>query len=67
MKKTGRPLPAAWVFYPKLKHEIDRLNFLEVGGTLAKILERSGGALPEPGEFFKTYEKPKRNRRRRAA
>ena len=55
------------MFYPKLKHEIDRLNFLEVGGTLAKILERSGGALPEPGEFFKTYEKPKRNRRRRAA
>ena len=71
VKATGRPLPAEWVFYQKLKHDLDSLNFLEVGSTLAEILERSGGALPEPGEFFKTYQKPKRkpngNRRRRAA
>ena len=67
VKKTGRPLPASWQLYENLKQELDRLNFLEVGSVLAGILERSGGALPEPGEFFKTYEKPKRTRKRRAA
>ena len=67
VKKTGRPLPASWQLYENLKQELDRLNFLEVGSVLAGRLERSGGTLPEPGEFFKTYEKPKRNRKRRAA
>ena len=75
VQRTSRPLPEAWVFYPTLKQELDRRDFLEVGSVLAGILDRSGGTLPKPGEFFKTYEKPKsnskrkpnRNRRRRAA
>ena len=52
---TGRPLPGSWLFYPGLRREVDHRNFLEVGGILAGILGRSGGALPEPEAFFKSY------------
>ncbi len=74
---TGRPLPGSWIYYPGLKRQVDRRDFLEVGSILAGILGRSGGVLPEPEKFFGAYgqyrqihlavESHRRNGRRRAA
>ena len=78
VKGTGRPLPASWVFYPNLQQQVDQLNFQKLASALAGILERMGGYLPDPEEFFKTYDekdekkavsasKRKTRRKRRAA
>ena len=75
---TGRPLPGSWLYYSGLRREVDRRNFLEVGSVLAGILERTGGGLPEPEKFFRSYRQyrqlhqalsssHRRNGRRRAA
>ena len=52
---TGRPLPGSWLYYSGLRREVDRRNFLEVGSVLVGILERTGGGLPEPEAFFRSY------------
>ena len=73
---TGRPLPASWVSYPELKQRVDPLNFQALASVLAATVERMGGYLPDPEDFFKTYaekavstskRKTKRKRKRRAA
>ena len=69
VEKTGRPLPGSWVRYPELKQELDR--FPDVRSVLEGMLNRTGGYLPEPEQFFKNYApspiKRKRDRRRRRA
>ena len=71
-----RPLPASWVSYPELKQRVDPLNFQALAAVLAATVERMGGYLPDPEDFFKTYaekavstskRKTKRKRKRRAA
>ena len=71
-RKTGRPLPAAWVSYPNLQQQVDPLNFPRLASVLAATVERMGGYLPDPEDFFTSYDekavrKTKRNRKRRAA
>ena len=53
-----RPLPGNWLNYPDLDRELKRKGrrgFLEVGGILAGVLERTGGYLPKPEDFFGEY------------
>ena len=52
---TGRPLPGSWLTYPGLDRELNRRGFLEAGSVIAGILERTGGDLPEPEDFFERY------------
>ena len=74
VKKTWRPLPAAWQSYPELTQQVERLNFPRLASVLAATVERMSGYLPDPEDFFTSYDenqepestKP-RNRKRRAA
>ena len=59
VKRTGRPLPESWMFYPNLQQQVDPLNFEKLASVLAGILERTGGRLEDPEEFFKTYAEQK--------
>ena len=52
---TGRPLDGAWCRYSDLEHQMDLRDFWEVGDILGGILDRTGGALPEPEKFFGAY------------
>ena len=73
---TGRPLPGAWLRYPGLGRQMDRLGFIEVGSVLTELTRQTGGYLPEPEKFFAQWgayrqihlarSRP-RNGRRRAA
>ena len=76
VQRTDRPLPASWVRYRHLKQQVDRLNFRRLASTLAATVERMGGYLPDPEDFFASYaeqavstskRKKKSNGKRRAA
>ena len=74
---TGRPLDGAWLRWTDLEREMDRRDFWEVGDILGGILDRTGGALPEPEKFFGAYgeyqqahlarQRSRKDGRRRAA
>ena len=74
IRETMRPLPAAWVSYPELKQRVDPLNFQSLASVLAATVKRMSGYLPEPEDFFASYDekavstrKPKRKRKRQTA
>ena len=71
-QRTGRPLPDSWMLYRDLQERAEPLNFSRLASVLAATAEKTGGHLPEPEDFFTSYDekavsKPKRNRKRRAA
>ena len=56
VERTGRPLPAPWQSYQHLQQQVDRIDFQVLASTLAWKLERTGGSLPDPGDFFESYD-----------
>ena len=72
VKGAGRPLPEAWLFYPTLKQEVERLNFPRLASELVRLLNRPSSHLSDPQEFFENYDEQqavsnRKNRKRRAA
>ena len=65
VERTGRPLPAPWQSYPELKQRVDPLNFQVLASVLAATVERMGGYLPEPEDFFASYEETAVSTRKR--
>ena len=56
IQKTMRPLPAPWMFYRDLQERVEPLNFARLASTLAATVERMGGYLPDPEDFFASYD-----------
>ena len=66
-RKTGRPLPASWQSYQHLTQQVEPLKFQTLASVLAATIESMSGFLPEPQDFFASYEEnaPKTKRKRK--
>ena len=56
VKRTSRTLPASWQSYAHLTQQVEPLNFQALASVLAATAERMGGRLPEPQDFFESYD-----------
>ena len=64
-RKTGRTLPASWQSYQHLTKQVDRLNFPRLASVLAATIESMSGFLPEPEDFFASYDEKAVSTRKR--
>ena len=72
IRATKRPLPESWINYRNLDQQVEPLNFQALASVLAATIERMSGYLPEPEDFFTTYDgkaptKKRKKRKRKAA